>query len=177
MSALFKRNEGENLIGLVALQSLVLAVMIAGLLTLLVPVLPGLVIIWIPSLVYYLVTGFDLTAIILFVFITILMIVGNLVDNVLMGGSARAKGASWLAIGAALVASLVGSFVWPPFGGLIGALLVLFAVEYFRLKDWRQALDSTTSMAMGCGWAVVARMGIGVVMIALWILGEFVIKR
>lgn len=164
-------------IGIVALQSVVLAVMVAGLLTLLVPALPGLVIIWIPVLVYYLVTGFDLTAIILFIFITLLMIAGNLVDNILMGGSARAKGASWLAIGAALAAGLIGSFAMPPFGGLIGALLALFIVEYVRLKDWRQALDSTTSMAMGCGWAVVARFGIGVVMIALWALGEFVIKR
>ena len=161
-------------IGTAAFQSLVLAVMIAGLLTLLIPALPGLVIIWIPALVYYVVTGFDVTRIVLFVLMTLLMIGGNLVDNVLMGGSARAKGASWLAIGASLLAGLIGSFVWPPFGGLIGALLVLFLVEFIRLKDWRQALDSTTSMAMGCGWAVLARFGIGIVMIVLWILGEFV---
>lgn len=161
--------------GSVALQITVLAVMIAGLLTLFIPVLPGLVIIWVAALVYYLVVGFNLTSGILFAVITLLAIAGGLIDNVIMGGSARSKGASWLAIGVALVAALIGSLVWPPFGGLIGALLALFVVEFIRLKDWRQALDTTSSMAVGCGWAVVARIGIGAVMIILWALDAFVI--
>jgi hypothetical protein len=34
-------------------------------------------------------------------------------------------------------------------------------VEFYRLKDWRQAMASTRSMAIGCGWAAVIRFGIG----------------
>ncbi len=161
-------------IGSVGLHILVAVTMIVGLFSLLIVIVPGLVIIWAAGLVYGLVVGFDLAGGILFGIMTILMIAGSLIDNVLMGASARQKGASWLAIGAALVGALVGTLLLPPIGGILLALLALFVVEYFRVKDWRKALDSTGSMAMGCGWAVVARFGAGGVMILLWVLWAFV---
>jgi uncharacterized protein YqgC (DUF456 family) len=153
---------------LAALRIVVLAVMLFGLLGLIIPVLPGLVIIWVPALVYGLVTGFNWVSAILFGVMTLLMILGNLVDNFIMGARARVQGASWLAIGVALAAGVLGSIVFPPFGGLIAALLGLFAVEMLRLKDLRRALESTKSMAVGCGWAAIIRFGIGVIMILLW---------
>jgi uncharacterized protein YqgC (DUF456 family) len=151
-----------------ALQAVILAIMLFGLFSLLIPVLPGLVIIWVPTLVYGLVTGFTWASGLVFALITLLMIAGSLVDNVIMGASARQQGASWVAIAVALGAGLLGSLVFPPFGGLIAALLGLFAVEFFRLQDLRKALESTRGMAIGCGWAALIRFGIGVVMIALW---------
>src|SRR5512132_3086170 len=114
---------------LAALRIVVLAVMLFGLLGLIIPVLPGLVIIWVPALVYGLVTGFNWVSAILFGIMTLLMILGNLVDNFIMGARARVQGASWLAIGVALAAGVLGSIIFPPFGGLIAALLGLFAVE------------------------------------------------
>jgi uncharacterized protein YqgC (DUF456 family) len=102
------------------------------------------------------------------------MIVGSLIDNVLIGASAKQKGASWWAIGAALLGAVAGSILLPPLGGLLFAMAALFLVEYFRVKNWRKALDTTGGMAMGCGWAVAARLAIGAVMIALWLLWAFV---
>ena len=46
-------------IGQVALQILTLTVMLVGLFSLLFPMIPGLVIIWVPALIYGLITGFD----------------------------------------------------------------------------------------------------------------------
>ncbi len=152
-----------------ALQAVALAVMLFGLFGLVVPVLPGLVIIWVPTLVYGIITGFNWANGILFAIITGLMLFGSVVDNIIMGQRARQQGASWLAITVALVAGLLGSVLLPPFGGLVAALVGLFAVEFFRLRDWKQALVSTRSMAVGCGWAAVIRFGIGLVMIALWL--------
>jgi uncharacterized protein YqgC (DUF456 family) len=154
--------------GRATLQIVVLAVMLFGLFGLVIPVLPGLVIIWVPALVYGVLTGFTLLSGALFAAMTVLMIVGSLVDNVIMGTRARQQGASWLAIGVALAAGLIGSLVFPPFGGLIAALIGLFAVEFYRLKDMQRALESTRSMAIGCGWAAVIRFGIGAIMILLW---------
>lgn len=151
-----------------ALPAVTLAVMLFGLFGLLIPILPGLVIIWLAALVYGLVTGFSWGSGILFAIITLLMVAGSLVDNFLMGASARQTGASWLAIGVALVAGVIGSLVWPPFGGLLAALLGLFLVEYLRVRQWRLAWESTRSMATGCGWAVVVRLIMGGVMILLW---------
>jgi uncharacterized protein YqgC (DUF456 family) len=154
--------------GLTTLRLVVLAVMLFGLLGLAIPVLPGLVIIWVPALVYGILTGFNWLSGGLFAGMTVLMIIGNLVDNVIMGARAREQGASWLAIAVALTAGIIGSIVFPPFGGLIAALIGLFLVEILRLKDLRRALESTRSMAVGCGWAAVVRFGIGLVMILLW---------
>jgi uncharacterized protein len=149
---------------------IILAVMLFGLLGLIIPVLPGLVIIWVAALVYGLVDGFTWQTGILFAVMTILMLVGNVIDNFIMGASARKQGASWIAIAIAMVLGILGSILLPPFGGLIAALLGLFGYEFFRLKDWRKALESTKSMAIGCGWSAVARAGIGILMIGLWVI-------
>jgi len=156
-----------------ALNIIVLAVMLFGLFSLLIPVMPGLAIIWVPALVYGILTGFNLLSGVLFALMTVLMVVGNLADNFIMGKKARDQGASWLAIGVALVAGLAGSLIFPPFGGLIAALIGLFLVEFLRLKDWRSALQSTKSMAIGCGWAAALRFGIGIVMILIWMAWAF----
>jgi len=158
----------EN-VGLFTLQTILLVVMIIGLLGLLTTVVPGLVIIWLAQLVYFFATGFSTGSIILLVILTLLMLGGNLLDNLFMGASARKTGASWLAVGVALVGGVVGSLLFPPFGGLVVALLGLFAVEFYRLRDWRKAVESAKGMAAGCGWAVLARMAVGMVMIALWL--------
>lgn len=148
---------------------ILLGVMLFGLVTIVfLPVLPGLVIIWLAALVYGLVSGFSTAGIIIGLIITGLMIFGSLVDNILMGTSASKTGAPWWSITLALIAGMAGSIFWPPFGGLIASLLVLFAIEVIRLRNWRKALQTTRGMALGCGWAVVARVGIGIVMIVLW---------
>lgn len=152
-----------------ALQAILLAIMLFGLFSLVVPVLPGLVIIWVPILVYAILDGFTWVRVVLLVVITGLMLFGNVVDNLIMGQRARQQGASWWAIAISLIAGVAGSIVFPPFGGLVAALIGLFAVEIIRLRDLRRAFSSTRSMAIGCGWAAVIRFGIGVVMIGLWL--------
>jgi uncharacterized protein len=149
---------------------ILLTLMIFGLFSLvLLPVLPGLVIIWAGALVYGLVFGFHTTASwILFGGISLLMVGGSLVDNFLMGASAHRTGASLTNVTVALVAGMIGSIFLPLFGGILLSLVALFALEYWRQRNWRSALTSTKSMALGCGWAVVARFMIGLVMIGLY---------
>lgn len=73
-------------------------------------------------------------------------------DNIMMGANARGSGASWLSIGVALLAAIIGSLLLPPFGGLLFGVAAIFLVEYLRIKDWRKALESTKGLALGCGW-------------------------
>ena len=150
------------------LNIVLLFVMIFGLLSLSIPLMPGLVIIWVPILIYGLINGFNVGSGIIFGVITVLMIVGNLLDNILMGTGARQGGAPWRNILLALLAGLIATFFITPFGGFAVTLLVLYLLEYLRDKDSKKALESTKSMALGCGWAILARMGIGLLMILLW---------
>ncbi len=155
---------------LLTVQIVVLAVMLLGLFSLLIVIIPGLTIIWLAALVYGLLAGFDLTSGLIFLVITLLMIFGNVVDQLLMGARAKKSGASWTGVVVSMLAALVFSILFPPFGGLVAALIALFTIETVRLKNWRQAGESTKEMAIGCASAVVARFGIGLVMIGLWAL-------
>jgi uncharacterized protein YqgC (DUF456 family) len=147
-----------------------LTLMLVGLITL--PFLPGLVIIWAVALGYGLAAGFGTLGWIMFALICVFMITGSFVDNVLMGTQAHKEGAPWWAVLVAMVAAIVGSFVVPVpiVGGLLSALLVLFLIEWLRLRDWRRALTSMKGMLVGCGWAFVIRFIIGMVMIGLWMI-------
>ena len=152
----------------VVLHITILVIMTAGLMSLITFVIPGLTVIWICALVYALITGFNLTATIALIVMTILMLFGNFVDQLVMGARARKNGATWVGIGASMLAAFVFSILFPPFGGLVAAMIVLMGFEFYRLRDWKQAADSSKDLAAGCFSALLLRFLIGMVMIGIW---------
>jgi len=114
-------------------------VMLLGLLGLVVPIYPGLVVMWLAGLGYGIVQGFNPLGWVVFALMTILMLFGTVIDNILMGAGAKKSGASWAGIGVALLAGLVGTVLFPPLGGLIAAPLAVLGYEYWRQKDWQKA--------------------------------------
>jgi uncharacterized protein YqgC (DUF456 family) len=160
-----------------ALLVLVIIGMAVGLFGLVIPFFPGIIVIWLSILGYALLHGFTLWSGILFGVITLLMIASTVIDNVLMGVNARQRGTSWWALALGMVALLVGSLLWTPLGGLALCFAVVFLVELARLQgDWRRALGSIKGMAIGCGWTAVARFGIGLLMIGLWVIWYTLVK-
>ncbi len=142
--------------------------MLVGLFGLIVPLFPGILVIWLTALAYGILTGFSNIGILLFIVITLLMIVGEVMDNVMMGLGARKGGASWVSIALALVAGVVGTFLLPPVGGLIAAPLSMLAVETYRRGNWEQAWQSLKGMATGWGLSFLLRFGVGLVMMLMW---------
>lgn len=147
---------------------LILLGMLVTLCGLIVPVFPGLVVIWLLALLYGILTGFGTLGAILFVIMTALAILGEISDNLLMSKKARQEGARWLSIAFAFVAGIVCSIVFTPLIGIAAALGGLFLAELLFSKDHKKALAVTKGMAIGWGWAFVARFGVGLMMIALW---------
>lgn len=148
---------------------LTLLVMGAGLFLSIIPFFPGVTVIWLAALIYGLITGFDTLGIILFVLITIGFLAGISVDNILMGAGARRGGASWLTIGVGLVAGIIGTLVFPPFGGLIAAPLAIFLLEVLRNREWGSGWRATRGLALGWGLSFLVRFAIGLVMIVIWL--------
>ena len=103
-----------------------------------------------------------------FILITGLMISGVVADDLLMAASARKQGASWSSLLFAYLGGIAGTILLPPFGGLLGAPLVLYLSEYGRKRSRDQAWQVTRGLLVGWGWSFAARFGIGLVMIALW---------
>jgi len=162
----------------VALETLTLFALFVGLAGLIVPVFPGLTIMWLATLVYALIqnasgkmTGWDWAA---FVFITLLMIGGNIVDNLIIAAKMRDQFIPWSSILIAFAAGIIVSLFFTPLAGLVAAPLALFLAELNRLKERDAAIKSTKAYMIGWGWAFGARFIIGLTMIGSWMLWAWV---
>jgi uncharacterized protein YqgC (DUF456 family) len=153
---------------------LTLFFMLLGLVVLIIPVLPGLIIMWLAALGYGIAGGFSTSGgvstlgIVVFVVISILAIGGSLVEDLLMGVGAKQGGASWWTILLAMLAGLLGTILLPPFGGFVLAPLAILLLEYLRLRDWNDAWRSLRGLVTGWGLAYFVRILIGLVVIGLW---------
>ena len=143
-------------------------VVLIGLFGLIVPIFPGTVVMWLGILGFGVVSGFSTLGWVLFAIISVIMLVSTLVDNIFMGAGARQGGASWLTIGIAVVAGVLGTLIFPPLGGLIAAPLAVLGLEYYRTRDMNASWKALRGLATGWGLAFVVRFGMGVVMMLLW---------
>jgi uncharacterized protein YqgC (DUF456 family) len=158
---------------LIFIQALTATVMVFSLFGLLIPVYPGLTVIWAASLVYGILVGFKAMgwiAWVIFALITGLMLFGNVIDNFITSKKAYDSGASIWSVIVALVASVICAIIWTPLGGLLIAPVALFLAEYYRQRDWRKAFASTRGWIVGLGWSFVIRFLTGMAMIGLWLI-------
>ena len=161
------------------LEALTLFVLLVGLLGLIVPVFPGLTVMWLGTLVYALIqnaagnmTGWKWF---LFGLITVLMIIGNIADNLIIARKMRDKYIPWSSILWAFAAGIVASLFFTPLIGLVAAPAGLFLAEMSRLKNREAAIDSTKAYMIGWGWAFGARFLIGLMMTGFWVIWAWVL--
>lgn len=158
----------------VVLQTLTLFVMLVGLVGLIVPVFPGLTVMWFAALVYALLqsAGGSMGWVdwLLFAIITLLIIAGNIVDNLIIASKMRGHEIPWSSILLSYAAGLVVSLFATPLMGLLAAPLSLLLWEYLRLRDRNLAFESAKVYMIGWGASFAARFGIGFLMIVLWML-------
>ncbi len=168
------------------LQALTLGIMLVGLAGLIVPVFPGLIIMWLATLFYAVLESaaghmawYDWF---LFAVITVLMIVGQIVDNIIIARRMRGKAIPWFTIALAYLGGLVGTLLFAPFAtvftpviGIMTSLLVLFGAEWLRLHRFGAAFASARSYMIAWGWSYAAVFGVGVVMILVWSLWALVL--
>ncbi len=146
-----------------------LVIMAVGLFGLIVPIFPGITVIWLAALGYGVVTKFTTLGWILFAVITLLFIGGVTIDNILMGAKARKEGAAWSSLALGYLAGILGTIFLPPLGGIIAAPLVVLLMEYLRQRDIHKALASLKGLAIGWGASFIVRFFIGLAMIGLWL--------
>ena len=158
----------------VFLQTLTLFVLIVGLLGLLIPVFPALVVMWLATLIYALIENaagrMTWVGWTLFALITVLMLFGSVIDNIIIAQKMRGQSIPWSSIGLAFLAGILASIFFTPFVGMAASPLSLFGVEYLRLRDRKLAFTSAKTYMIAWGWSFAAVFGVGVLMILLWLL-------
>ncbi len=143
--------------------------MLVGLFGLIVPIFPGITVIWLAALGYGLVTGFSTLGWVLFAILSVLMVIGVTIDNVLMNAKAHKEGAAWSSLALGMVGGLLGTILFPPIGGILAAPLVVLLLEYLRQHDFNKALLTMRGLLIGWGASFVVRFLIGLAMIGVWV--------
>jgi uncharacterized protein YqgC (DUF456 family) len=150
----------------VFLVALAMAVGIAG--TVL-PVLPGLLLVWAAALVYGLAAGFGAIGWAAFALITAVALAGTAAGVVLPHRAAGASGASRWSVWFAFGVGVVGFFVVPVVGLPLGTVVGLLAAELVRTKEAGAAWRSTVATLKGFGLSTLVQLAAGLTMAVVWV--------
>lgn len=147
----------------------VAVVMGIGLLGTLLPVLPGLPLIWAAAFGYGVAEGFGTAGLTAMAAITVIGVLGVAAGVALPARRAAVGGAPRSTLVAGAMAGLVGFFVIPVIGLVLGAVAGVLVAEYNRTGEWARAWVSTKNVVVGFGFGVLAEVAAGSAMIAAWV--------
>ncbi len=151
---------------------LVALAILVGLVGVLVPILPGLVIVLAAILVWALDEGSG-TAWVVFAIATVVLLVGTVVKYVVPGRRLKTAGipASTQWTGVAL--GVVGFFVIPVVGLFIGFVLGVYLAEHRRVGA-AAAWPSTRQALKAVGVSILIELAAGIVAALVWFVGALV---
>ncbi|MCY7372378.1 MAG: DUF456 domain-containing protein [Spirochaetaceae bacterium] len=148
---------------------LVLLVMAAGLVGIVVPVLPGLLLIWGAGIFWAWADGggarWAVAAL-----LTLLLVGGSVAKYTLPARSASGAGAPRRTLVLGALGAVAGFFVIPVAGLLVGGVAAVFLAEWQRLGEPAPAWRSTRAVLVGVGIGLLVELATGVLMIWLWVI-------
>jgi uncharacterized protein YqgC (DUF456 family) len=138
-----------------------------GLVGIVVAAIPGLILIWAAILVWVLVEQTP-GAWFIFGLATILTIVGQVVKYLIPGRRLREAGIPKRSVVLGAVLSIVGFFVIPVVGFIIGFVLGVYLAERFRLDTHDRAWASTRKAMAAAGLSIVIELAAGLAIAGSW---------
>jgi uncharacterized protein len=139
-----------------------------GLFGVVVPVLPGLLFVWLGTAGTLLLHRADTTGWLVAGFLTILFVLGTAATIWLPARTGRQGGASPRSFVLAGVGGVLGFFLLPVLGFVVGALAGLLIGEQRRLGEWDAARTSTGRVLRAYGIGVILELVLGLTMAATW---------
>lgn len=148
---------------------LVLLVMAVGVVGTVLPFLPGLALVWAAGLVWAWQDGWGTARVVVAVVLTVLLVAGTVAKVALPARAVTGTGAprSTVVIGAA--GALVGFFVIPVVGLVVGGVGAVYLAELRRLGRADLAWRSTRSVLLGVGLGVLVEIGTGLLMVCVYL--------
>jgi uncharacterized protein len=143
--------------------------MLVGIFGTVVPLLPGLPIVWAAALVYALLSDPGASGWLAFAVITAIAVLGLVVGTLLPHRRVVAAGVPRASIVAGVIAGVIGFFVIPVVGLPLGAAVGILLAEKSRLNDWGAAAAATKTLLIGFGLGALVQFAAGVAMMATWV--------
>ncbi|KWX01272.1 DUF456 domain-containing protein [Carbonactinospora thermoautotrophica] len=142
--------------------------LLVGLAGVVLPVLPGLLLCWAAVLVWALVERTAVAWAVLGV-ATLLIGLSQVAKYLVPGRRMRAAGVPWssLALGGAL--GVVGFFLVPVAGLVLGFVLGVYAAEWLRLRTREGAWRSTVHALKAVGLSILIELAAGLLVTATWL--------
>ena len=146
-----------------------LLAMLVGLIGIVLPVIPGTIVILVAAVIYALIDGFQAVGWPTLVVLGLLTVVAVTADLWATSVGAKVGGASIWSILAGLVGGLVGFLVLNLLGAILGAVLGVLLTEAIRVGDLGKAFKAGGGWALGWVLATVVQLAIGLVMVAIFV--------
>ena len=151
---------------IVALVGFAIAIGVVGTLF---PVLPGLWLVWAACLSYGLVEGFSTVGAASMTLITLLALAGTALAFVVPQRSAAGQGISVLWQGFAAVLAVIGFFVIPVVGAIVGFVLGVSVGAYAQTRDVGKAAGVTITTLRGVAVAAGLQFTTALLMAVVWL--------
>jgi uncharacterized protein len=153
------------------------AFMLLGIAGIIIPILPGMVLIWLSALVYAVIEGFAAVDWITFGVITIIALVAGTSEIWLPLLGAKTTGASRRSLVLGALGGILGFFflgaffpiIGSLFGGVIGYSLGILLGQYHKYRDWGLAIRAGLGGLAGWGVSTAIQLGAGLIIIAIFV--------
>lgn len=152
-----------------ALQILVAAAMLVGLIGTVLPGLPGLPLIVVAAIAWAFVGSAGVGGWLAALAILALGAAAMVASAALPVRRAASAGAPRWVLGAGAAGVVVGFFVIPVFGALLGGPLGIFVAELYRLRDPGRAWKATVEVLKAVGLGMAIEFAAGLAMIVIWV--------
>ena len=152
----------------VLLDLLVLMALLVAAAGIVVPVLPGTILALAALLVWALITGGSV-AWGAFAVMAVVIATGQILKYLLPQRSLTAAGVPGRSILIGGVAAIIGFFLIPLVGLLVGFIGGVYLAEHVRLRDWAQARQSTWAAMKASGFSILIELGALLVAASVWV--------
>ena len=147
------------------LVGLAIAVGVAGVI---VPVLPGALLVW-GAIVFWAIVVREPEGWIVLAIATLAIGATQVLKYVLPGKRLQDAGVPFLSLAVGFVGSIVGFFLVPVVGIFLGFPVGVFVGELVRLRDYRRALVSTRSALANMGLSILIELAGALIAGATWL--------
>lgn len=153
-----------------------------GLIGSVLPLLPGLPLIWVGAFLWAWSNEFQQVGWPTLIVLAVLMLAGWGLDLVLTPAMTRRAGVSWRAIGGAILGGLLGGLflsaipvIGTLFGALLGAILGMWFIEYRIRGDERAATAAVRAYLSGVAVTTILNVLLALLMIAIFLWQAWVV--
>lgn len=143
---------------------------VVGLLGIVIPLLPGLILVWAGAFVWA-ASVHTTGAWVVLGLVSVMGAVGLVLKYLLPGRRLQTGGVGTLTMAAGVVLAIVGFFAIPVVGAVLGFVLGVYLAELARLRSPAAAWPATVSALKAVGLGMVVELSAGLLMAGTWVIG------